>query len=83
LSPKATLDRGYAIVQRAEDGRLVRAAHAVAPGDRLRMRLADGELAATVVDEETPAADGTAAAGRGRSERAPNSRARTAARSKG
>ncbi|MFI6231691.1 exodeoxyribonuclease VII large subunit [Micromonospora echinospora] len=47
LSPAATLDRGYAIVQRA-DGHVVRAATEVAPGDPLRVRLAAGELAATV-----------------------------------
>ncbi|MFG2047120.1 exodeoxyribonuclease VII large subunit [Micromonospora sp. NPDC048935] len=47
LSPAATLDRGYAIVQRA-DGHVVRAASDVGKGDPLRVRLADGELAATV-----------------------------------
>ncbi|WP_285793115.1 exodeoxyribonuclease VII large subunit [Micromonospora sp. NBRC 107095] len=47
LSPAATLDRGYAIVQRA-DGQVVRAAAEVGKGDPLRVRLADGELAATV-----------------------------------
>jgi exodeoxyribonuclease VII large subunit len=47
LSPVATLHRGYAIVQRA-DGQVVRAADEVATGDRLRVRLASGELAATV-----------------------------------
>jgi exodeoxyribonuclease VII large subunit len=47
LSPAATLDRGYAIVQRA-DGYVVRAATDVAKGDPLRVRIADGELAATV-----------------------------------
>ncbi|MGW5667399.1 exodeoxyribonuclease VII large subunit [Micromonospora sp. NPDC003776] len=47
LSPAATLDRGYAIVQRA-DGHVVRAAAEVAKGDPLRVRLAEGELAATV-----------------------------------
>ncbi len=47
LSPAATLDRGYAIVQRA-DGHVVRAASEVAAGDPLRVRLADGELSATV-----------------------------------
>ena len=47
LSPAATLDRGYAIVQRA-DGHVVRAAAEVAKGDPLRVRLADGELTATV-----------------------------------
>ncbi|GGL90859.1 exodeoxyribonuclease 7 large subunit [Micromonospora yangpuensis] len=47
LSPAATLDRGYAIVQRA-DGHVVRAATEVAGGDPLRVRLAEGEIAATV-----------------------------------
>ncbi|QDY06555.1 exodeoxyribonuclease VII large subunit [Micromonospora sp. HM134] len=47
LSPAATLDRGYAIVQRA-DGHVVRAAGEVAGGDPLRIRLAEGELTATV-----------------------------------
>ncbi|PZF92402.1 exodeoxyribonuclease VII large subunit [Micromonospora deserti] len=47
LSPAATLDRGYAIVQRA-DGHVVRAASEVGKGDPLRVRLAEGELAATV-----------------------------------
>ena len=47
LSPAATLERGYAIVQRA-DGRVVRAAAQVAKGDPLRVRLAEGELGATV-----------------------------------
>ncbi|MCX4474352.1 exodeoxyribonuclease VII large subunit [Micromonospora sp. NBC_01655] len=46
LSPAATLDRGYAIVQRA-DGHVVRSAGEVSGGDPLRVRLAEGELAAT------------------------------------
>ncbi|WP_433083394.1 exodeoxyribonuclease VII large subunit [Dactylosporangium sp. CA-052675] len=49
LSPSATLQRGYAIVQRA-DGAVVRAPDEVTGGDRLRVRLAEGELAATVTD---------------------------------
>jgi exodeoxyribonuclease VII large subunit len=47
LSPAATLHRGYAIVQRG-DGRVVRAADEVAAGATLRVRLAEGELTATV-----------------------------------
>jgi exodeoxyribonuclease VII large subunit len=47
LSPAATLHRGYAIVRRA-DGQVVRAAGEATGGDRLRIRLAEGELAATV-----------------------------------
>ncbi|MEV8508650.1 exodeoxyribonuclease VII large subunit [Actinoplanes sp. NPDC051475] len=52
LSPAATLERGYAIVQRA-DGHVVQAAGEVATGDVLRVRLADGELR-TEVQESTP-----------------------------
>ncbi|MBI1759432.1 MAG: exodeoxyribonuclease VII large subunit [Actinobacteria bacterium] len=47
LSPAATLGRGYAIVQRG-DGVVVRRSTQVATDDRLRIRLAEGELAATV-----------------------------------
>jgi exodeoxyribonuclease VII large subunit len=47
LSPAATLKRGYAIVQRG-DGAVVRAPADVEAGDPLRVRLAGGDLAATV-----------------------------------
>jgi exodeoxyribonuclease VII large subunit len=47
LSPAATLERGYAVVQRA-DGAVVRSPSDVGAGDPLRVRLAEGELAATV-----------------------------------
>jgi exodeoxyribonuclease VII large subunit len=47
LSPAATLQRGYAIVQRP-DGAVVRAPDEVDAKDRLRIRLAGGELTATV-----------------------------------
>src|SRR5262249_10851122 len=43
LSPHATLQRGYAIVQRA-DGVVVRAAADVAAEDELDVRLAEGRL---------------------------------------
>lgn len=46
LSPQATLDRGYAVVQRA-DGAVVRDADEVVLGEGLRVRLAKGELTAT------------------------------------
>jgi exodeoxyribonuclease VII large subunit len=49
LSPRATLDRGYAIV-RADAG-IVRSAGAVAPGARVDVELAEGSLGARV--EET------------------------------
>jgi len=45
LSPLATLERGYAIVQRA-DGAVLREPADVAAGDELRIRLAKGEIAA-------------------------------------
>ena len=47
LSPQATLDRGYAVVQRA-DGHVVRDPADVDVGDALRVRVAAGDLAATV-----------------------------------
>jgi exodeoxyribonuclease VII large subunit len=47
LSPAATLERGYAIVQR-DDGHVVRAADEVKTDDLLRVRLAEGELKAMV-----------------------------------
>ena len=47
LSPAATLERGYAVVQRA-DGAVVRHPDDVTTGDALRLRLAEGELDATV-----------------------------------
>ena len=50
LSPAATLERGYAIVQRA-DGHVVRAADDVKIDDVLRIRLAQGELEATVREQ--------------------------------
>lgn len=46
LDPRAVLQRGYAIVYRAADGRLVTAAQQVVVGDRLRIVLAEGELQA-------------------------------------
>ena len=51
LSPAATMQRGYAIVQRA-DGHVVRAAHEVKTDDLLRVRLAEGELRAIVGEQE-------------------------------
>ncbi|GHS87846.1 exodeoxyribonuclease 7 large subunit [Actinomycetota bacterium] len=47
LSPAATLERGYAVVQRA-DGAVLRDPADVSAGDALRVRLARGELGAVV-----------------------------------
>jgi exodeoxyribonuclease VII large subunit len=46
LSPQATLDRGYAVVQ-DEDGANVRDADTVEPGTDLQVRLAKGTLLVT------------------------------------
>ena len=48
LSPQATLDRGYAIVQPVTGDGVVRDAAQVDVGDELRVRLAVGELGVTV-----------------------------------
>ncbi|MCX8067588.1 MAG: exodeoxyribonuclease VII large subunit, partial [Anaerolineae bacterium] len=51
VSPLATLERGYAIVQRAADGLIVRSPAQVEPGDALRVRVRDGEFGAKVSGE--------------------------------
>ncbi len=66
LGPAATLARGYAIVQRVPDGvgvvlPLLRSVTEAEPGTRLRIRVADGAVAATVGAPETAAAQKPAA----------------------
>jgi len=51
LSPLAVLERGYAIARREADGRVVRAAHEVVPGDRLAVTFRQGTARVRV--EET------------------------------
>ena len=46
LSPRATLERGYAIVRRGEQ--LVRSAETVSAGDTIAVEVADGTFGATV-----------------------------------
>jgi exodeoxyribonuclease VII large subunit len=46
LSPRATLERGYAIVRR--DGELVRSAGSVSSGDQVAVEVADGSFGARV-----------------------------------
>lgn len=53
LSPLATLDRGYAIVRRIDDGRLVRSSSLAPPGSAVEALLADGVLACRV-ETSTP-----------------------------
>jgi len=48
LGPQATLDRGYAIVHRTADDGIVRDPAEAPAGTRLRLRVARGELPATV-----------------------------------
>ncbi|APG25787.1 exodeoxyribonuclease VII large subunit [Syntrophotalea acetylenica] len=48
LSPLATLDRGYAIVFADRTGQVVRSSTALKKGDRVSIRLAEGEVAAIV-----------------------------------
>ncbi len=50
LSPLAVLGRGYALARRDSDGAILRAPSQVAPGDGIRVRLAEGSLRATVTD---------------------------------
>jgi exodeoxyribonuclease VII large subunit len=47
LSPLAVLDRGYALVLKA-DGSVVRSAAQLTPGDSLLTRLADGTFTSRV-----------------------------------
>ena len=49
LSPQSTLDRGYAIVQ-DDKGDLVDSVDDVSSGDRLRVRVRDGDIGAVVGD---------------------------------
>lgn len=48
VSPLATLQRGYAIVQRQADGAIVRNIEAVNLGDKMEARVAEGRLICTV-----------------------------------
>ena len=51
MSPLKVLARGYAIAS-LENGRLVRSRMEVAPGDRLLLRLSDGIVPCTVLEQE-------------------------------
>jgi exodeoxyribonuclease VII large subunit len=54
LAPQATLERGYAIVRRASDGRILRDPAEVTPGGRLSIRLERGELHALAQPAPSP-----------------------------
>lgn len=53
VSPLATLARGYAIVSRADDGRIVRGVGDAGPDAQLEVRLADGTLQVQVAPGDT------------------------------
>ncbi|MEX2523503.1 MAG: exodeoxyribonuclease VII large subunit [Gammaproteobacteria bacterium] len=48
VSPLVTLDRGYAIVTRADSDSIIRDAAELGPGDEIRTRLARGQIHSTV-----------------------------------
>lgn len=52
LSPLGVLGRGYSLTHRLADGRLVRDARELAPGDQLRTRFAHGEAISRVEQVE-------------------------------
>jgi exodeoxyribonuclease VII large subunit len=52
VSPLATLGRGFALVKRVSDGKLITDADAVAVGDDIEARLANGTLKARVTGKE-------------------------------
>jgi exodeoxyribonuclease VII large subunit len=52
LSPLGVLARGFALVRRVDDGRIVRSAGDVQPQDRIDVRLAAGRLRACVESSE-------------------------------
>jgi exodeoxyribonuclease VII large subunit len=51
LSPLNTLNRGYAIVSREEDGHIIHASSEVERGNRVRARLSQGSLVCRVEDK--------------------------------
>ncbi len=56
LDPRATLERGYAIVRRAEDGRIVRDPADLAVGGAVDVRVARGDFRAAVTHLPPPVA---------------------------
>ncbi len=56
LSPLSVLSRGYSLTHRLADGRLVRNARELSPGDLLRTHFAEGEAISRVeqIEPETP-----------------------------
>jgi exodeoxyribonuclease VII large subunit len=51
LGPEQVLARGYSITRRESDGKIVRAANEVRPGEKLRTRLQSGEIRSVIRDD--------------------------------
>ena len=56
LGPQSTLERGYALVYQASDGRLVSSIGQVSAGDEVRVRVQDGAFPAQVSGPPEPSA---------------------------
>jgi exodeoxyribonuclease VII large subunit len=54
VGPQAVLERGYAVVQRSDDGSVVRTTGEVSPGDGIDVLVSDGSFQAKVSDMEAP-----------------------------
>ncbi len=57
VGPESILSRGYAIVRRAADDKVVRSTRQVSAGDELNLRLQDGEISATTEQVSPMSAD--------------------------
>ena len=53
LSPKQTVNRGYAIVRRVADKRIVTSVEGVRPGENLTIQVKDGDIQTTVQTIQT------------------------------
>ncbi len=57
VNPKAVLQRGYALCERTEDGRLVTSIAQVEPQDSLSIHLHDGRLLSRILEKEATSND--------------------------
>jgi exodeoxyribonuclease VII large subunit len=54
VSPVSVLERGYAVVKRDQDGKIVRSVGQVATGDAIRVQVSDGTFGAQTTSVEGP-----------------------------
>jgi exodeoxyribonuclease VII large subunit len=52
LSPQATMERGYSVVRRSSDGKIISAAAQLSPGDELQIRFAEGQAPVKVIEPQ-------------------------------